>query len=404
MLPTPDAFACYTTVYVSLIGAHLNPSPAPARVQDIVTGLFPRLVRPRTEHRPLANYRKGRMPRTHIRYRLGLLAMMLGAVALLTGCEMPFALDPRGPAASEIARIWWILLWTAVAVSVVVFTLLGVALKRARSASSGDAPLTPEASAQLEGRTTGFVLIGGGLIPALILVVATVITLSGLAVFDRPPDGVDHSIVVRGHMFWWEVSYPEHGIVTANEIHIPVGRPVRVELESADVIHSFWVPQLHGKMEMIPGKTNVIYMQADEPGTYFGKCAEFCGISHANMEFLFIAQEEDEFEAWLERQASDATEPADGLALRGRDVFVESPCALCHNVRGVSSAAAEAGPDLTHLASRRTLGARTLVNVRGNLAGWILDPQGIKPGNRMPAVTMEPDDFHALLAFLEGLR
>jgi cytochrome c oxidase subunit II len=285
--------------------------------------------------------------------------------------------------------------------------LLGVAIVRARrrapirdredGSDHGPAP-------RHEARATGFVLIGGGLIPALILIVATVMTLTGLAVFDRPPDGVEHTITVRGHMFWWEVEYPEHGVVTANEIHVPVGQPVRVELESADVIHSFWVPQLHGKLEMIPGKTNVIYMEADTAGTYFGKCAEFCGPQHANMEFLFIAQDQSEFEAWLAAQAADAVEPADDDAMRGRDVFVESPCALCHTIRGVSTAAAEAGPDLTHLASRRTLAARTLVNVRGNLAGWILDPQGIKPGSQMPAVNLGSDDFHALLAFLEGLQ
>ena len=342
----------------------------------------------------------------HVRVRRMVVATVAVAAALLvTGCEMPLALDPRGPAAAEIARIWWLLFWTAVVVSVVVFTLLGVAIVRARNrARAGERSDHEEGvPARLERRTTGFVLIGGGLIPALILIVATVMTLTGLAVFDSPPDGVEYTITVRGHMFWWEVEYPDHGVVTANEMHVPVGQPVRVELESADVIHSFWVPQLHGKLEMIPGKTNVIYMQADEAGEYFGKCAEFCGQQHANMEFLFIAQEPDEFEAWLEGQAADAAEPTDDDALRGRDVFVESPCALCHTIRGVSDAA-DVGPDLTHLASRRTLAARTLVNVRGNLAGWILDPQGIKPGNRMPAVNLEPDDFHALLAYLEGLR
>ena len=332
------------------------------------------------------------------------------AVAILTaflaGCDMPLALDPRGPAATEIARIWWLLFWTALVVSVIVFVLLGYALRRARRPTrpGEDEQLTPEASARLEGRTTRFVLIGGGVIPALILIAATVLTLTGLAVFDRPPEGVEHTIVVRGHMFWWEVTYPEHGVVTANEIHMPVGQPVRIELETADVIHSFWVPQLHGKLEMVPGTTNVMYLHADEAGTYFGKCAEFCGRQHANMEFLLIAEEEAAFEAWLERQAADASEPADAIAERGREVFVESPCAACHTIRGVSTAAAEAGPDLTHLASRRTLAARTLPNVPGNLAGWILDPQGIKPGNQMPAVNLAPEDFHALLAYLEGLQ
>jgi cytochrome c oxidase subunit II len=346
-------------------------------------------------------------------------------LALLTGCELPRALDPRGPAAAEIADIWWILFWTATVVSLVVFALLAVAIIRARryaraldrhrhgqlGADDPDALTdparagleTPRAS-WLEGRTTGFVLIGGGVIPILILIGATFLTLSGLSVFDAPPEGVDTTVTVTGHMFWWEIDYPDDGVTTANELHIPVGQSVRVELESADVIHSFWVPQLHGKLEMIPGKTNTIYLQADEPGTYFGKCAEFCGPQHANMEFLVIAQPQAEFDAWLEAQAADAREPEGEMAERGREVFTQNQCALCHTIRGVSRAAVEVGPDLTHLASRRTLAARTLDNVRGNLGGWILDPQGIKPGSQMPAVNLPSEDFLALLDYLEGLR
>jgi cytochrome c oxidase subunit II len=360
------------------------------------------------------------------------------AILLLTGCEMPLALRPRGPAAAEIANIWWILFWTATVVSVIVFVLLALAIARARSraraeergaaatvrlpppgtaagvdaaehaadARRGEIPAAPPTvrPSWLENRTTAFVIIGGGIIPTIILVAATFLTLRGLQVFDRPPAGVEHTILVRGHMFWWEIEYPDHGVTTANEVHVPVGQSVRVELESADVIHSFWAPQLHGKLEMIPGKTNVLYVRADEPGVYFGKCAEFCGPQHANMEFQLIAQPEAEFEAWLEAQAADAAEPTSELAERGRDVFVASQCALCHTIRGVSTAAAEVGPDLTHLASRRTLAARTLTNVRGNLGGWILDPQGIKPGSRMPAVNLEAEEFLALLEYLEELR
>jgi cytochrome c oxidase subunit II len=346
--------------------------------------------------------------------------MLLVAPLLLVGCDMPLALDPRGPAALEIAGIWWILFWTAVVVSVIVFALLAAAIVRGRAiareqerargaraglpADTGTAEERPGPVSWLEGRTTGFVVIGGGVIPALILIVMTFLTLSGLAVFDRPPEGTALTVTVRGHMFWWEIEYPDHGVTTANELHIPVGQTVRVEIESADVIHSFWVPQLHGKLEMVPGRTNVLYLQADAPGTYFGKCAEFCGQQHANMEFLVIAEQEADFAAWLEAQAADAADPVGELAERGRDVFVDSQCALCHTIRGVSTAAAEAGPDLTHLASRRTLAARTLDNVRGNLGGWILDPQGIKPGSRMPAVNLASEEFIALLEYLDGLR
>ncbi|MDQ3459681.1 MAG: c-type cytochrome, partial [Deinococcota bacterium] len=157
-------------------------------------------------------------------------------------------------------------------------------------------------------------------------------------------------------------------------------------------------------IEMVPGWSNTMYLQADEPGEYFGKCAEFCGLQHANMEFLVIAQSRDDFAAWLELQAQEATEPETALARRGLEVFVSTPCALCHTIRGASEAAVEVGPDLTHLVSRRTLAARMLENNRGNLGGWIADPQGLKPGNTMPAINLPSEDFIALLDYLDTLR
>jgi cytochrome c oxidase subunit II len=348
------------------------------------------------------------------RPHLGALLASPLVLALLTGCEMPLALAPAGPAAREIAGIWWIMLSLATLVSIVVFALLFVAMARARALARhderrrstdplGNADDVDDPVAWPEGRTTGFVVIGGAIVPAIILIAMTFLTLSGLAVFDAPPE-YETTVTVRGHMFWWEIEYPDHGVRTANELHIPVGQHVRIELHSADVIHSFWVPQLHGKLEMVPGHTNVIYLRADSVGTYFGKCAEFCGQQHANMEFLVIAQPQEAFDAWLEAQAADAREPATELAERGREVFLNAPCALCHTIRGVNTAAAEAGPDLTHLASRRTLAARTLTNVRGNLGGWILDPQGIKPGSMMPAVNLDSEEFLALLEYLVGLE
>jgi cytochrome c oxidase subunit 2 len=295
-----------------------------------------------------------------------------------------------------MAYLWWVLFWTAAAVSLIVFILLFYAVYRARR---------QEDSEWQPGRSTAFVAIGGGFIPAAILTATTFVTLSNLAIFDTPPNPTNITINVTGYMFWWEAEYEGEGFTTANEIHIPVGEPVRINLETADVIHSFWVPQLHGKIEMVPGWSNTMYIQADEPGEYFGKCAEFCGLQHANMEFLVIAQTQDEFSAWLENQQREAAEPETELAQRGQEVFASSPCALCHTIRGTSTAAAEgAGPDLTHLASRRTLAARMLDNNRGNLGGWLADPQGIKPGNEMPAVNLLSEDLIALLAYLETLR
>jgi cytochrome c oxidase subunit II len=357
--------------------------------------------------------------RTHRSARLRLLRALGGAgLLLLCSCELPIALVPRGPAATEIVRLWWLLFWTALAVCAIVFVLTGVAFVRAqriaRARESAGLPQlrgSPDIGVRegpvswLEGRTTGFVLIAGGIIPAIILLATTFITLESLAFFDaRRDDDYAFTVTVTANRFWWDAEYPDHGFRTANEIHVPVGEKIRIELESADVIHSFWVPQLHGKLAHVPGMTNVTFIEADEPGVYFGKCGEGCGQQHANMEFLYIVEAPAAFEAWAEGQAEDAAEPATELAERGREVFIASPCALCHTIRGVSTAAAPAGPDLTHLASRQTLAARTLVNVRGNLGGWILDPQGIKPGTGMPNASLDSQDFLALLEYLGGLQ
>jgi cytochrome c oxidase subunit II len=313
---------------------------------------------------------------------------------LLGGCAMPIALNPQGPAAAEMAFLWWVLFWTATVVSIIVFALLFFAVRKARRGEEVE---------WQESRSTAFVVVGGGIIPAIILIAMLFITLGSMRVFDTPPNPASLTINVTGHMFWWEATYEGEGFTTANEIHIPVGEPVRINLESADVIHSFWVPQLHGKIEMVPGWTNTMYLEADEPGSYFGKCAEFCGIQHANMEFLVIAQERPDYDAWAEHQRQPAREPFDELTRLGQQVFLGSACVYCHTVRG-TTASGRLGPDLTHLASRMTLGARMLENNRGNLAGWTVNAQAIKPGNRMPPMYMEPEALQALLAYMEMLE
>jgi cytochrome c oxidase subunit 2 len=184
---------------------------------------------------------------------------------------------------------------------------------------------------------------------------------------------------------------------------VPVGRPVVVELRSADVIHGFWIPNLGVKRDLIPGETTSIWFQADAPGVYRGQCAEFCGHQHAKMALLVVAEPADSFAGWLARQRDSASTPADSLARRGQEVFLASSCVMCHAIQG-TPAGSRVGPNLTHLAGRGTLAAGTLPNTRGNLAGWILDPQRIKPGVRMPPNEIAPDDLHALLAYLEGLK
>jgi cytochrome c oxidase subunit 2 len=215
-------------------------------------------------------------------------------------------------------------------------------------------------------------------------------------------------IDVTGHQWWWEVEYPDNAdpqniVTTANEIHVPVGRPVLIKMSSDDVIHSFWAPNLDGKKDLIPGHETRTWFRADTAGVYRGQCAEFCGHQHAKMAFFIVAEPKLEFEHWLEGQKGQASKPTDTLAQAGERVFLSGTCAMCHAIAG-TGAGSKVGPDLTHLASRRTIAAGTLPNNTGNLAGWILDPQSIKPGAKMPPNQLDPQSLQALLAYLGTLK
>jgi cytochrome c oxidase subunit 2 len=198
-------------------------------------------------------------------------------------------------------------------------------------------------------------------------------------------------------------------VVTANEIHIPVGKPVEIQLQTADVIHSFWVPQLHGKMDLIPKRINKIVIQADKPGVYRGECAEFCGLQHAHMGFMVVAQSQADYDSWVQAQSQSAVEPADANTQKGQQVFMNAGCVFCHTVRGlddkqIDRSGIDLGPDLTHLDSRLTIAGASLTKNRGNLAGWVIDPQHVKPGSLMPEMHMNSEDLQALLAYLESLH
>jgi cytochrome c oxidase subunit 2 len=234
-------------------------------------------------------------------------------------------------------------------------------------------------------------------------VVADFTAIRGLARLDGQP----LAVTLVGHQWWWEVQYHDsvasHRLTTANEIHIPVGRPVLVTLESHDVIHSFWVPRLHGKRDLIPGYTNRIWLRADRPGAYRGQCAEFCGQQHANMALWVVAEPQAQFDAWYRAQLLPAAAPADSTRIAGQKAFLGGSCVMCHTIRGTPTGGRN-GPDLTHLGSRRTLAAGTLPNTPGHLGGWVVDPQGIKPGTTMPPNNLRPDELRALIAYLEGLK
>jgi cytochrome c oxidase subunit 2 len=214
-------------------------------------------------------------------------------------------------------------------------------------------------------------------------------------------------IRVIGHQWWWEVRYdgatPGEMFTTANEIHIPVGTPIKLSLESTDVIHSFWVPSLAGKQDLIPGHNNSIELLAQKPGVYRGQCAEFCGLQHAHMGLLVVAEPTQAFEQWQAAQRAAAAQPQEDERAKGAQVFVSKPCALCHTIRG-TSAGGNFGPDLTHLGSRAYIGADVLPLTMGSLAAWIADPHGVKPGVNMPPVHLKPDELNAVTAYLIGLK
>lgn len=322
-------------------------------------------------------------------------AAALGAAPLLLavgGCSSAqSALVPLGEEAQQIALLFWGMTGFLAAVFLGVLLCSGLAIaggERVRRWLSGER-----------------FIVGAGLVfPALAL---AAFLMFGLVVMasraSATGDGTPH-IAIVGEQWWWRVVHtlPDgRRIESANELHIPVGRPVALELRTADVIHSFWVPNLAGKLDMIPGRTNVLTLTATEAGVSRGQCAEYCGGAHALMSFYVVALEAAEYEQWLAREASDAGPPGNPL---GQQVFAETGCGACHTVRG-TSAAGIIGPDLTHVGSRMSLAAAALPNDAASFARWIVDNQHIKPGNRMPPFgILTSPELTALASYLESLK
>jgi cytochrome c oxidase subunit II len=280
-------------------------------------------------------------------------------------------LSPAGPLSSEIAQLFWVFVGVAAVVYLVVTGFLVTALRRRNEANARAAVRVVSIAVAL----TSVILLGLGLSDFF----------AGRALAATPHD----PLRVR--------------VTAANELRIPTQRPVQLELTADDVIHSFWVPSLQGKKDLLPGYTTSLALIASRAGLYEGQCAEFCGFQHAHMSVDVIAMEPQEYSRWYEAQLAPAAEPADGAALHGREVLLGSTCVMCHNIQG-TDASAVAGPDLTHIASRRRLAAGTLSNTPANLAAWIRDPQALKPGTRMPATQLSGDDLAALTAYLSELR
>lgn len=326
---------------------------------------------------------------------------LLLTVSAATACVEGSALAPAGPEAGRIAWLWWFLLALGTAVYVLVLALLAVPVWRRRRSTASDADADADVDADEPVRRR-LVLLVGIVLPAVVVVV--VVAAGSLVGRDVAPVAADDELLIDvvGAQFWWRVTYPDHGVVTANEIHVPTGTHVRLRLRSEDVIHSFWVPPLHGKIDLRPGAVTELSFTVDRAGEYRGRCAEYCGLAHAQMGLLVVAQEPDAFADWAARTAADAAPPADGAPRRGLARFASS-CAACHQVRG-HTGPADLGPDLTHLASRAMLAAGTIPNVADELRTWILSPHAVKPGVAMPPSDLERHELEDLIAYLAGLR
>jgi cytochrome c oxidase subunit II len=307
------------------------------------------------------------------------------------------ALDAAGIQAARIEWLWWLMFWVTTAVFVLVVAAVVLAVRRGRSTD----PARPDNRALQ--RAVGSAV---GLTIVILFGLLYASAATGRAI-GTPPGDKPLVIQITGQQWWWSVEYvndaPSQRFTTANELHIPIGRPVVLNLRSPDVIHSFWVPNLHGKMDLIPGRLNTTWFRADVPGVYRGQCAEYCGMQHAHMGLVVVAEQPDAYQRWEDAQRQNAPDPSSPQQARGRGIVERGPCALCHTVRG-TQAGARTGPDLTHFASRSTIGAATAPNTPGYLAGWIANPQHLKPGNRMPATGLSAEDLQAVLAYLETLR
>jgi cytochrome c oxidase subunit 2 len=323
-------------------------------------------------------------------------------ILMLAACQGEMSVfDPHGTDAVHIANLWMVMLIIGAVVYLQVISLLIMALFHRRE--SGTSEIGPPDTRPASSRARAFIVVNGIAIPIAILSVVFGLNLVTLVSLASPNTTSQLTIEVVGHRWWWEIRYLDYNFVTANEIYIPTGTRVELRLTSGDVIHSLWVPSLNGKADMIPGQSNTMHLYTDEVGEYHGVCAELCGVQHAMMQFNVFAQPPEDFEAWIAQQQQPAPVPEDEQTLRGQQIFLGAACVYCHTIRG-TSASGVIGPDLTHLASRSTIGAGVIENTPGNLAGWIIDSQSIKPGNLMPPVYIEGEDLQALLAYLETLR
>ena len=318
--------------------------------------------------------------------------------------------DTLGPVSRLQLELFYILFWVGLIIFILITAVVLYIILKYR-AKSGD-PI-PE---QIHGNTKLEII--WTILPIIIIVAIAVPSVQAIFASSKPDNSFtnnDLTINATGKQWWFEFEYPEYGLITANEVHIPIGEAVTIKLHSKDVLHSFWVPKLAGKVDMVPNNNNHLWLQADEPGIYYGHCAEFCGQAHALMRFKLIAETREEFEAWIIHQKTNAWTTTDPLAQQGMEIFMsrEAGCYACHTIQGTDKAKGNQGPNLTHFASRTHFAAGILENNQANLREWLKDPNKVKPGNLMAknagiyngtADELTDNEISALIAFLRGLQ
>lgn len=328
------------------------------------------------------------------RLTLGVLATFMAIIG--TACETDAGpqdyLSPEGPIAERADDLWDLTFAIAVAVFVIVEAVLVFTLIRFRRRPGREA-------AQFHGNTKVEVILT--LIPTLILAGLAVPTVKAIADLSKAPKDA-LNITVTAKQFWWQYEYPDAEVVTANEMHVPINQPVLLTLEGTDVIHSFWIPKLTGKQDVVPGRTNRMQFEATEPGTYWGQCTEFCGLSHANMRLRVIAHEPADFQQWLAEQQQPAAASVSGAGAEGQDIFLQN-CVSCHAIKGTDAQGTSA-PDLTHFATRETFAGAMFENNTENLKRWIDDPPAVKPGAKMPDYGLSAQEIDAVVAYLQTLE
>ena len=349
---------------------------------------------------------------------LGLLALVILLIAC-TPSHPQSTFDAAGPVAKSQLNLFWILFWASLAIFIVVVGALLFTLFRFRERPGTSLPVQTHGNRKLE--------IAWTVAPSLLLIALAVMTVQTLFELESPSQDNPLQVEVIAHQWWFEFVYPEFGVTTANEVNVPVGRDVAFKVDSRDVIHSFWVPKLSGKMDIIPNVTNNTWFHASEPGLYYGQCAEFCGIAHAFMKFRVVAHAEEDFLQWVAGQQAPTRIATEGLAAEGSLVFNSKGCIVCHTVAGPDAPAMRDSrtasflegkalvhaPNLAHFASRGSFAGSMFENTDENLAAWLADPEGVKPGNRMarladafnnPDLALSDSDITALVAYLQSLE